>query len=267
MRPAIIIGAGPAGLTAAVELTRRTDFRPIVFEMDDQVGGLSRTVVHNGNRIDIGGHRFFSKSDRVMDWWLSQLPLEKLDHRDVAITYHNRTRALSATPSDLDPAFVNDVMLLRQRRSRIFYQGQLFHYPLTLDRDTIAKLGLQRMLRIGLSYARAAASPRPEHTLEDFLINRFGRELYRTFFADYTEKVWGRPCDQISAAWGAQRIKGLSLRKALAHFLQRAIPGSPSDLGQKRTETSLIERFLYPKLGPGQMWETAAREMIAAGGA
>ena len=265
-RTAIIIGAGPAGLTAALELLRRTDVRPVILELGDYLGGISRTAVHNGNRIDIGGHRFFSKVDRVMRWWLDILPLQQLAPGQIHINYQNQQRDLSTTGEGPDPEQTDAVLLLRPRRSRIYYLGQFFDYPLSLSRDTLAKLGARRTARIGLSYAHSSLRPRPEHSLEDFLINRFGRELYQTFFREYTEKVWGVPCGEISAEWGAQRIKGLNLRKAAEHFFRRVVPGPPADLAQKQTESSLIERFLYPKLGPGQMWEAVADKVRQQGG-
>ena len=157
-------------------------------------------------------------------------------------------------------------MLVRQRLSRIFYRRRFFDYPLTLNAGTVKNLGLIEALQIGLSYGHAQLKfQSPEITLEDFLINRFGARLYRTFFKSYTEKVWGVPCREISAEWGAQRIKGLSVTKALAHALARPFRNS-ADTAQKQTETSLIERFLYPKFGPGQMWEEVARQVEARGG-
>jgi protoporphyrinogen oxidase len=243
-RQAIIIGAGPAGLTAAYELLTRTDIHPIVIERSDYMGGISRTVQYKGNRMDIGGHRFFSKSDRVMNWWLKQLPQE--------------------IPGQAEKE--NDVMLVRGRKSRIYFLRKFFDYPIQLSMATLGNLGLARSLRIGFSYLRAMLFPiRKVENLEQFFINRFGRELYLTFFKSYTEKVWGVPCDKISAEWGAQRIKGLSIRKALAHFLKQSTK-SPGDIAQKATETSLIEQFLYPKFGPGQMWETVAKRVQEMGG-
>jgi protoporphyrinogen oxidase len=258
---AIIIGAGPAGLTAAAELLDRTGVRPIVLEQTDQLGGLSRTVNYRGNRIDIGGHRFFSKSDRVMRWWLRRMPMQAFggDAHACGLRLNERQN------EGPDPDQVDDVMLLRSRRSRIYYERKFFDYPIRLSLDTLRKLGLVRVGKIGLSYARSMVAPiRDEASLEDFFINRFGRELYRTFFESYTEKVWGRPCREISAQWGAQRIKGLSISKALWHALKR--PFTSRNVGQKGTETSLIEQFLYPKHGPGQMWEHVAREVEQAGG-
>jgi protoporphyrinogen oxidase len=258
---AVIIGAGPAGLTAAYELLARTPIHPIVLEMTPHLGGLSRTAQYRGNRIDIGGHRFFSKSDRVMQWWLTQMPLEA-GAGAVELLGHLLLESIAEAP---DPETTDNVMLLRQRRSRIYYQRMFFDYPLGLSLDTVRKLGLRQMSRIGLSYLRSAAAPiRPEANLEQFFINRFGRELYRTFFESYTQKVWGVPCAQINAQWGAQRIKGLSVKTALLNALAR--PLRHGGILQKGTETSLIEQFLYPKHGPGQMWEHVARVVQSRGG-
>jgi protoporphyrinogen oxidase len=264
---AVIAGAGPAGLTAALELLRRTDITPIVIEADTQVGGISKTINYRGNRMDIGGHRFFSKSDWVMRWWQEILPVaENKAQPSRALSIHYQGRSRDLTLEGLEPASADAVMLVRQRLSRIFYRRRFFDYPLTLNASTVKNLGLAEALKMGLSYGHAQLKFRvPEVTLEDFLINRFGTRLYRTFFKDYTEKVWGVPCQQISAEWGAQRIKGLSVSKAIAHALSRPFRNS-SDAAQKRTETSLIERFLYPKFGPGQMWEEVARRVTALGG-
>jgi protoporphyrinogen oxidase len=265
---AIIIGAGPAGLTAAYELLTRTDIQPIVLEKSEYMGGISRTVNYKGNRIDIGGHRFFSKSGRVMSWWLQMLPLEASEKSSLAVKYHGMQRMVGGSPSGPDPASEDRVMLLRPRKSRIYYLRRFFDYPITLSMATLRKLGLLRTLRIGISYVKSALLPlKEERTLEQFFINRFGHELYNTFFKSYTEKVWGVPCGRIGAEWGAQRIKGLSVWAALAHALKRAVArGGTGDIGQKGTETSLIEHFLYPKFGPGQMWEEVARLVREKGG-
>ncbi|MHB8973475.1 MAG: NAD(P)/FAD-dependent oxidoreductase [Pirellulaceae bacterium] len=267
---AVIIGAGPAGLTAACELLHRTGIRPIVLEKSSDAGGLSRTVNYKGNRIDIGGHRFFSKADRVMNWWLQRMPLEASAEAAglQMIHYHGQDRQVERGRPGLDPAQSDQVMLVRPRRSRIYFERKFFDYPIRLSVDTVQKLGFARMAKIGASYARAAACPiRNEATLEDFFINRFGRELYRTFFESYTEKVWGRPCTEISAEWGVQRIKGLSIGKAILHAISKPFQqGGRCDVAQKQTETSLIEQFLYPKFGPGQMWELAAEEIERLGG-
>ena len=325
-KTAIVIGAGPAGLTAALEMLRRTDIKPIILEASEEIGGISRTIRYKGNRMDIGGHRFFSKSDRVMQWWMDLMPPE-LDgvageagpeiayqgqHRSLPVRNNENRRAqpdrgiASATavavaveidtdtdeteadgasiPSqhghtetlvDIDPAQVAGdpdlVMLIRPRKSRIYYLRKFFDYPIKLTGRTLANLGVVRTIRVGLSYLRSRVSQiKPEKSLEDFLINRFGRQLYLTFFKSYTEKVWGTPCEKISAEWGAQRIKGLSLTTAVKHFVRRSLvrggKKSSGDVAQKDTDTSLIERFMYPKFGPGQLWEHVADEIVRLGG-
>lgn len=250
-RRVVIIGAGPAGLTAAYELISRSGIKPIILEALDQVGGISRTVVYKGNRMDIGGHRFFSKSDWVMNWWRQLLPTGP----------EISPEGISVVPSE------DAVMLVRSRLSRIYFLRRFFDYPVSLSRTTIKNLGIGRLLRIGCSYIRACIMPsRSEKNLEDFLVNRFGRELYLTFFKSYTEKVWGVPCREISAAWGAQRIKGLSIRRALYHALKKIMGRGSKGLKQEDVNASLIERFLYPKLGPGQLWQVVAEKIEQAGG-
>lgn len=262
---AVIIGAGPAGLTAAYELLRRTDIHPVVIEQSGEIGGISSTVNYKGNRIDIGGHRFFSKSDRVMDWWLNILPLEQAAADSVPAPVPN------SDPNPYPHSYphsdsTDQVMLLRKRKSRIYFHRKFFDYPVRLNFRTAMNLGMIRMVRIGFSYLKSVISPiRPETNLEEFFINRFGRELYETFFHSYTEKVWGVPCHDISAEWGAQRIKGLSIGKAILHTIT-GLFRRKENFAQKGTETSLIEQFLYPRLGPGQMWETVADKIREMGG-
>jgi len=264
-KTAVIAGAGPAGLTAAYELLKTTDIKPVIFESSEYVGGISKTVTYKGNRIDIGGHRFFSKSDRVMKWWLNILPLEEHTSQQVEITYQNQRRNVTK-PTEAEREQKYGVMLVRNRKSRIYFNKQLFDYPISLSLDTLLKLGLLRSLKIAYSYSASVFRPiRPERTLEQFLINRFGKELYRTFFESYTEKVWGVPCGSISSEWGAQRIKGLSVGKAVAHKL-KSFFSTDKELTQKKIETSLIERFLYPEKGPGQMWEAVADIVVREGG-
>ncbi len=263
---AVIAGAGPAGLTAALELLRHSDVLPVVFEADVQVGGISKTIDYRGNRMDLGGHRFFSKSDWVMRWWQEILPVAQteVDVSDsLRVSYQGQSQNL--TPDRVASEDSDAVMLLRRRLSRIFYHRRFFDYPLALSASTLSNLGIMEAVKIGLSYGKAQARRRsPESSLEDFLINRFGDRLYQTFFKGYTEKVWGVPCGEISAEWGAQRIKGLSIAKALSHALGKFFKFD--DPAQRPTETSLIERFLYPKLGPGQMWEAVARRVSDQGG-
>ena len=268
-KTALIIGAGPAGLTAALEFLKQSEIQPIVLEASQEIGGLSRTVRYKGNRMDIGGHRFFSKSDRVMKWWLDQMPLEPGAENAGAINYQNQTRTIAGTGAKVekDSADQDLVMLVRPRKSRIYVLQRFFDYPITLTNDTLGKLGIARTIKVGLSYlASRVAQIKPETSLEDFLINRFGRELYRTFFKSYTEKVWGTACNEISAEWGAQRIKGLSLTSAIKHFFGKSFGGYAQGIAQKGTDTSLIERFLYPKFGPGQLWEHVAEKVVAGGG-
>lgn len=250
----IIIGGGPAGLTAALELTRHSTIEPLVLEALDDVGGISRTVEYKGNRMDIGGHRFFSKSDWVMNWWREIMPLPPSPPAPKDL--------LNYVPTE------DRVMLLRSRLSRIFFLRKFFDYPISLSVQTMANLGLWRLLKIGITYSWASLFQRkPERHLEDFFVNRFGKELYRTFFKDYTEKVWGVPCVQISPTWGAQRVKGLSITQALLHALRALLPKPrPDGIAQKDVNTSLIERFLYPKYGPGQMWRIVRDQVTAAGG-
>lgn len=256
----VIIGAGPAGLTAAWECVQSGRLRPIVLEASDDLGGISRTVNVRGNRMDIGGHRFFSKSDRVMRWWTRILPLDsQANGSRFLLKYQGAHRELIVdTPDGSDH---RNVMLIRRRLSRILHHGKLFSYPLKLDRHTLRSLGAVKLSRIVVSYLKAKLKQRPEQSLEDFYINRFGGELYRTFFKDYTEKVWGVPCSSIAPDWGSQRIKGLSISETLLHAVRQWLrPGTES------RETSLIEHFLYPKYGPGQMWETVAEQVRGGGG-
>jgi protoporphyrinogen oxidase len=264
---AVIIGAGPAGLTAALELERRSGIRPVILESGREMGGIARTVRYKGNRMDIGGHRFFSKSDRVMQWWLELMPVEAGAEGAVGLRYQGQQSEVPWRDSGPDPKSDDLVMLVRQRKSRIYFLRRFFEYPIQLTFNTLRNLGAYRAMRCGMSYLRSALLPqREERSLEDFLINRFGRQLYLTFFKSYTEKVWGTPCNQISAEWGAQRIKGLSLKAVAVHFLKKTFArGHGHDIAQKGTETSLIEKFLYPKFGPGQLWEHVA-ELVQAGG-
>ncbi|RPJ04713.1 MAG: hypothetical protein EHM37_22900, partial [Deltaproteobacteria bacterium] len=263
-RTAVIIGAGPAGLTAAYELLEQTDIKPILFEATGDIGGISKTINYKGNRIDIGGHRFFSKSDRVMDWWQRILPLQGRPARDDLLL--GRKVPLSDRAHAPDPEREDRVMLVRSRLSRILFLQKLFNYPITLDFDTLKKLGLKRIAKMGLAYFRIRLFPiREEKTLEDFFINRFGRELYLTFFKDYTEKVWGVSCNEIKPEWGAQRVKNLSITKVLTHAVRR-LHSKENSILQNNVETSLIGQFLYPKLGPGQLWEEVARRITDRGG-
>jgi len=224
----VCIGAGPAGLTAAYLLGKQGIAATVLEQDPVYVGGISRTATYKGFAFDIGGHRFFSKSTEVNALWSEILPLDFLD---------------------------------RPRKSRIFYRGQLFDYPLKAF-DALSKLGSIEALRCILSYLKVRLRPIPEpKTFEQWVTNRFGRRLFEIFFKTYTEKVWGMKCSEISADWAAQRIKDFSLVKAIWH----AIVPQRSGSGDKVIKT-LINSFRYPRRGPGQLWEEAARRVRAQGG-
>ena len=246
MKTAVIIGAGPAGLTAAYELNKRSkDWRIVVLEASGEIGGISRTAVCGDCRIDIGGHRFFSKSAAVNDLWNELMPIQGKPAKDDILL----GRQCTVAEGGPDPEKEERVMLRRRRVSRIYYLRHFFDYPISIKPATFIAMGLLRTWRAGWSYLYSALFKRPEKSLEDFYINRFGKVLYSMFFEDYTEKLWGIHPSAISPEWGAQRVKGLSLWKAILNVF---IPK-----GGKR-ETSLIEEFSYPKRGPGQLWETLA---------
>jgi len=266
---AIIIGAGPAGLTAAYELVAKTDIKPVIIEQTNDLGGISKTVVHNGNRMDIGGHRFFSKSDTIIKWWQEILPIQGSESKDEILKKNvSNTKRISfkLSTNGPDPEKTDRVMLIRNRLSRIFYLGKFFDYPVKLNWETISNLGIVRIVKISWAYFWIKIFPiRNISSIEDFFISRFGKELYKTFFKDYTEKIWGVPCNEIAADWGAQRIKELSFSRTLLHAI-KSIYKKDKSIEQKNTDTSLIKQFMYPKLGPGQMWETVARIIEEKGG-
>jgi len=255
----IIIGAGPAGLTAAYKILEIEGITPIILERENAVGGISRTVNYNGNRIDIGGHRFFSKSKEVIDLWKELMPVQ--GHQSIDDIILNTSKNLNI--GGPDPERDDNVFLIRNRVSRILYLRKFFDYPISLKLNTILNMGIARTTKAGLSYVRSQVFKRKEDTLEDFMINRFGEKLYKMFFKDYTYKVWGKFPIEISSDWGAQRIKGLSLTKAVIHMLRSALPISKDII---KTETSLIEQFIYPKFGPGQYWEAMAKRIVERGG-
>ena len=253
MKKLVIIGAGPAGLTAAYEtLERSKDWQIVVLEESGAIGGISRTVVHGENRIDIGGHRFFSKSREVNELWAKLMPIQGAPSKDDRLL----SRECHVEPGGPDPETTDTVMLRRRRVSRIYYLRHFFDYPISIKPATFLAMGLVRTWKAGWSYLRSAFFKRPEKSLEDFYINRFGRVLYSMFFEDYTEKLWGVHPSRISPEWGAQRVKGLSLWKALLNVF---IPKG----GKK--DTSLIDEFIYPKKGPGQLWEALADRLRARG--
>ena len=258
LKTAVIIGAGPAGLTAAHELREKSDIQPVILEQSDAIGGISRTVRYKGNRMDIGGHRFFSKSRRVTDFWEKVMPIQGAPSWDDILI--GRENALA--PGGPDPEKEDRVMLERGRVSRIYYLRHFFDYPISLKWRTFANMGLWRTLKAGFGYFRSTLAKKPEDSLENFYINRFGKPLYRMFFEDYTEKVWGVHPSRLGADWGSQRVKGLSVLSILKDMLRKAF----GTKGKGEVETSLIESFVYPKYGPGQLWEAVAEDIVRQGG-
>ena len=255
-KTAIIIGAGPAGLTAAYKLLKETDIKPIILEESEYIGGISRTAVYKGNRMDLGGHRFFSKSAEVNDLWRELIPMQG------APSYDDKKLGVEKELAEggPDPESEDRVMLLRNRISRILFLHKFFDYPISLKLETFKNMGLGRTVKAGCGYVKAAVFKKEEDSLENFYINRFGRPLYEMFFEDYTENLWGRHPSQISAEWGAQRVKGLSLFGAVWNVISK--PFRSKD----KVETSLIEQYLYPKKGPGQLWEFLADDIRSLGG-
>ena len=256
-RVAVVIGAGPAGLTAASELLDKTDIHPLVLEQSDEIGGISKTVRYKGNRMDIGGHRFFSKSRRVTDFWDKTMPQQGSPSKDDLLIGRQPQMAAGGP----DPEQTDRVMLGRGRVSRIFYLRKFFDYPITLKVDTFRNMGLKDTMEAGFSYAGSLVRKRKENSLEDFYINRFGKKLYSMFFENYTENLWGRHPSEIDPSWGAQRVKGLSIFAVLKNALEKQFGRKDREI-----ETSLIEEFSYPKLGPGELWDVTAEEVVRMGG-
>jgi protoporphyrinogen oxidase len=249
MKKIVVIGAGPAGITAAYELLKDQDqYEIVILEASDKVGGISRTVRHGQNRIDIGGHRFFSKDDRVMEWWRGILDYQGAPSKDDLIL-GRESRLVEGGP---DPEKTDEVFLIRHRVSRIYYNGKFFDYPISMKPQTFINMGFLTSMKAGFSYLGSCLHKLPETSLENFYINRFGKKLYSMFFEGYTEKLWGRHPRVISADWGAQRVKGLSIWALVKNVFGKLIPKK-----NRQVETSLIEEFYYPKHGPGQLWEKA----------
>ena len=259
MRKAVVIGAGPAGLTAAYELVDKAeDIEVIVLEESEHMGGISKTVNYKGNRMDMGGHRFFSKVDEVNEWWDMMLPMQgspASDYKTLGIT-------VPLKENGPDPEKVDETMLMRQRVSRIFYNKKFFDYPISLKPETFTNMGLLTTIQVGFSYLASVFHKREEKSLEDFYINRFGKKLYSMFFERYTENLWGRHPSAIAPDWGSQRVKGLSIAAILKDMFSKLLPGKKN----RKVETSLIEEFKYPKLGPGELWDVTAAKVISKGG-
>lgn len=258
MKKVLIIGAGPAGLTAGYELlTKSKEYEIVIFEESGIVGGISKTVNYKGNRMDMGGHRFFSKMPEVNEWWEKMLPMQGAPSYDDLIL----ERSVPLVQGGPDPQMKDRVMLTRHRVSRIYFDTKFYDYPISLKWETIKNMGLFTTARVGFSYIASILKKRPEDSLENFYINRFGKKLYQMFFEYYTENLWGRHPSEIDASWGAQRVKGMSITAIL-----KDIFGKTFKKKDREVETSLIEEFKYPKLGPGQLWEQTAKEIEKLGG-
>lgn len=253
-KTALIIGAGPAGLTTAYELLQKTDIRPLIVEKSDRIGGMCASVPYKGNYIDVGGHRYFTKFNRVKEWWLQFLPLQTQPSKDDLILGRDLKLPLS---DEHNPEEKDDVMLKRYKLCRIYYLRKFFDYPVSLNFATIFGLGLWRMTKIFFSYVKAKLCKiKPEKTAEDFLVNTFGRELYQTFFKDYTEKLWGIECREISADWGRERIRGIYFWETVITLIKNIFIHKPKP----------EDPFLYPKFGPGQLWDKVAERVQKGGG-
>ena len=258
MTKVIVIGAGPAGLTAAYELLNRSsDYTITLLEESNSIGGISKTVEYRGNRMDMGGHRFFSKVPEVNEWWEKMLPTQgSLPKDDIALG-----RTIYIKEGGPDPEKTDRVMLRRHRVSRIFFMYKFYDYPISIKKETFTNMGILNTLKCGFSYIAAMIHKLPENNLENFYINRFGRRLYSMFFEYYTENLWGRHPSEIDASWGNQRVKGLSISAVI-----KDLAGKVFHRKNRKVETSLIEEFSYPKLGPGQLWEITADEVRMKGG-
>ncbi len=265
----LVIGAGPAGISFADKLIELSDeFSITIIEKSQYIGGISKTVNFEGNRIDIGGHRFFSKSDEVMHWWAQKFPVSIEDTKqDIELKYQGKTRGIpdGFRIANAKEQETSNVLLVRNRKSRIIHEKKLYDYPLKLNKKTLMNIGIAKLIQVSLSYIKSKAKSSEPKSLEEFIISRFGNTLYKMFFESYTEKVWGRHPSEISAEWGAQRIKGLSIRKIFQDVATKSFAKlkkeNQIDISQKKVETSLIEKFLYPKYGPGQIWEFVANEL------
>ncbi len=258
MERVFIIGGGPAGLTAAYELlSNNRNFEVKVFEESVFLGGISRTALYRGNRMDMGGHRFFSKMPEVNEWWQKIMPLQGAPSKDDIIL----DRDVPLLEGGPDPEATDIVMLSRHRVSRILFEGKFYDYPISLKPDTFKNMGAVNTLKCGISYLHALIHKLPENNLENFYINSFGRQLYSMFFEYYTENLWGRHPKEIDASWGAQRTKGLSIGGIV-----KDLAGKIFHIKERTVNTSLIEEFHYPKLGPGQLWEITGEKIEKLGG-
>ena len=255
----IIIGAGPAGLTAAYQLLKsNNNFDVTILEATKEIGGISKTVTYKGNRMDIGGHRFFSKVEEVVSLWNEIMPMQGSPSKDDLLL----NRYVKLSKNGPNPETSDEVMLSRNRISRILYLRKFFDYPISIKPRTFINMGFTRTMKAGFGYLNSSINKKKEDNLENFYINRFGKPLYTMFFEKYTEKVWGRHPREIDASWGSQRVKGLSLIKTITNAITKPFRKEDSN----KTETSLIESFMYPKKGPGQLYELMLDKIIQMGG-
>lgn len=252
----VIIGAGPAGLAAAYELNKDKKYDITILETENCVGGISRTINYKNNRMDIGGHRFFTKNDRVNNLWHEIMMNQSAPALDDKLL----DRKIELDENGLDPETNDNVILKRNRVSRIYFLKKFFDYPISMKMRTFINMGFFRTMKAGFGYIGSTIHKRKENSLEDFYINRFGKPLYQLFFESYTEKLWGVHPSKLSADWGAQRVKGLSLWKAFTSAITK-----PFRKNKNKVETSLIEQFEYPKYGPGQLYSLMAESLTQNG--
>ena len=259
MEKVVIIGAGPAGLTAAYELLKNKEknFDVVILEETNNIGGISKTVKYNKNRMDIGGHRFFTKDERVVKLWKEIMPVQGKPSVDDKILERKKILEKGGP----DPEIDDNVMLIRTRVSRIYYSKKFFDYPISIKIKTFKNMGFLKTIKVIISYVKSIVIKRKENSLEDFYINRFGKTLYSMFFERYTEKLWGRHPSEIAADWGEQRVKGVSIKAIIKDMLLQVFKIK----NNTNAETSLIEQFWYPKFGPGQLWENLAKKDIEMG--
>ena len=255
----VIIGAGPAGLTTAYYLLKNSnEYDVIILEKDSILGGISKTIEFDGYKIDTGIHRFFTKNDEVEKIWEELLPIQgKPSYDDILLNRNKPYEKNGPNPETNDKT-----MLIKDRITRIYYGKKFYDYPVSLNMTTIKNMGFITLIKAGFSYLKSCIHKLPETSLENFYINRFGKVLYKMFFESYTEKVWGINPKEISADWGAQRVKKLSITAILKDIFKKLI-GTKNN---KNTETSLIEQFIYPKLGSGQVYEEMATKIKEMGG-
>lgn len=254
----VIIGAGPAGLTAGYYLLKSSkDYEVTILESSNQVGGISKTINYDGNRMDLGGHRFFTKDDRVNEIWQELMKVQGTGSYDDIKLDTKKEFCLDGP----NPEKEDNVFLVRNRVSRIYYKKKFFDYPVNLSFNTIKNLGFIQTMESGFSYLKSTIVKKDETNLENFYINRFGKKLYNIFFKGYTEKLWGRSPEFIDSSWGSQRVKGISIKEVLKDYFCKVFK-----INNKNKQTSLIESFNYPKYGPGQMYEEMEKQIIKNGG-